>query len=112
MSDHGLLRATFTLSIAAKRAAEELRIEYDTRFSGDPAAVLSVGWGYVEGMPPLSGRVVLGFYPRSMAAAVAHGIQEVSGVPLIYFVTEQFHPLFDAKVLDHALDRGFFMRGG
>jgi hypothetical protein len=31
-------------------------------------------------------------------------------VKLIYFTIEKFHPLFDGKVLDHAPERGFFLR--
>jgi hypothetical protein len=84
--------------------------EYDNRFSDDPAATLSVAWGYVDGADPFSGRVVLSFYPQSMAADVMHGVQEVSGVKLIYFTTEKFHPLFDGKVIDHSAERGFFLR--
>jgi hypothetical protein len=110
MSDSELLRATFTISPAAISAAEALRKDYDARFSHDPAAILTVAWGYVEGTDPFSGGVVMGFYPRSQAASVAHGIQEVSGVKLIYFTIDKFHPLFDGKVLDHAADRGFFLR--
>ncbi len=53
---------------------------------------------------------MLSFYPQSMAASVAHGIQEVSGVKLIYFTIEKFHPLFDGKMIDHSADRGFFLR--
>jgi hypothetical protein len=58
----------------------------------------------------MAGSVVVSFYPRSMAADVAHGIQEVSGVKFIYFTTEQFHPLFEGKVLDYSEDRRFFLR--
>jgi hypothetical protein len=78
MSDPDLLRTTFTLSPAAIDAAEDLRKDYDAHFPADPAAILTVAWGYVAGTDPFSGRPVLSFYPRSQAASVAHGVQEVS----------------------------------
>ena len=59
---------------------------------------------------PLSGNVVIGFYPLSLMADVAHGIQEVFGVRLVFATSEEFHPLFAGKVLDHEEGRGFFLR--
>lgn len=110
MTTADIMPATFTLSERAKHAAEALRKEYDARFPGDPAAILSVAWGYVEGNEPSTGRVLLSFYPQSMAGDIADGIQEVSGVELIYFTTEKFHPLFDGKMIDHSAAQGFFLR--
>jgi len=110
MASSDLLRVNFTLSPAAKHAAEALRHEYDARFPDDPAAVLSISWGYVEGVDPYSGRVIVGYYPNSQLQDIAHGIQEVSGVKFIYFTVEKFHRLFEGKVLDFADDRGFFLR--
>ena len=49
-------------------------------------------------------------YPRSMLAEVAHGIQEVSGVKLIFFTMEEYLPRFEGKVLDHSEDQGFLMK--
>jgi hypothetical protein len=54
--------------------------------------------------------VVIGIYPQSQFAEVAHGIQVVSGVPLIFFTTEEYRPKFDGKVLDYTAQAGFFMR--
>jgi hypothetical protein len=45
-----------------------------------------------------------------MLPEVADDIQEVSGVKFIYFTTDEFHRLFEGKVLDFADDRGFFLR--
>jgi hypothetical protein len=110
MGQSTLLRVNFTLSPAAKRAAEALRREYDARFPDDPAAVLSISWGYVEGTDPYSGRVMVGYYQQSQLPDVAHGIQQVSGVKFVYFTIDKFHRLFEGKVLDHTDDRGFFLR--
>jgi hypothetical protein len=41
---------------------------------------------------------------------VTHGIQEVSGVPLIFFTTEDYVGNFAGKVLDWTSERSFFMR--
>jgi hypothetical protein len=46
----------------------------------------------------------------SQSAQVAHGIQEVSGVPLIFFTTEDYYANFSGKVLDYQDDTGFFLR--
>lgn len=110
MAQADLLPVNFTLSDAAKAAIEVFRAEYDARFPDNPAAVLSIGWGYVEGTDPLKGRVIVNYYPQSQLADVAHGIQEVSGVKFIYFTVDRFHRLFEGKVLDQDAKQGFFLR--
>ena len=45
-----------------------------------------------------------------MLSEVAHGIQNVSVLQLVFFTTEQYYRRFEGKVLDHAADRGFFLR--
>jgi len=112
MTSSGILRANFTISDAAKVAIEQIRKQYDAQWPDNPAAVACVAWGIVvphDGAPQ-SGRVIVGFYQRAMLADVAHGIQEVSGVKLIFFTTEQYVANFDGKVLDYADEHGFFMR--
>jgi hypothetical protein len=110
MPNAELLRATFSFSPAARQAVEILKKDHDARFPGDPAAILSVGWGYVDEAKPFDGALALGFYTESRVKEVTDGIQDVSGVPLIYFTTERFHPLFDGKVIDHSAEQGFFLR--
>jgi hypothetical protein len=55
--------------------------------------MLCVAWGIV--VPgwgePHSERVTVGYHRQSMLADVAHGIQEVSGVKLLLFTTEEYH---------------------
>ena len=104
------LPVNFALALPARRALEQLRSEIDERYPEDPVAVLSIAWGFPPGADPLSGNVVIGFYPRSLMADVAHGIQEVFGVRLVFATSEEFHPLFAGKVLDHEEGRGFFLR--
>jgi hypothetical protein len=103
-----LPRVNFTIAPAAKAAIEQLRREHDERFS--PAGAIAISWGYREGADPLTGNVTLGFYSQTQLPQIAHGLQEVSGVRFIYFTTDEFHPLFEGKVLDHSTERGFFLR--
>lgn len=112
MAESEILRANFTISPGAKAAIERVRQDYDAEFGDDPAAVLLVGWGlfsHQSGHPRWE-NVVISFYPRSMLAEVAHGIQEVSGVKLIFFTMEEYLPKFEGKVLDHSDEQGFFLR--
>ena len=111
MKSKDILPVNFSISGAAKQAAENIRAEYDAASPDDPAAVLCVGWGIVV---PKSGAqsegVVVGYYQRSMLADISDGIQEVSGVKLVFFTTQAFHGKFAGKVLDFTKDRGFFLR--
>lgn len=45
-----------------------------------------------------------------MLAEVAHGIQEVSGVKLIFFTMEKYLSKFEGQILDHSDEQGFFLR--
>jgi hypothetical protein len=110
MSRSESLPVNFTISAAAKRAIDQVRQDYDAQFS-DPAAVLWVGWGFYQaGSEHQFENVVIGFYGQSELAEIAHGMQEASGVKLIFFVTEEFHSNFEGKILDFADDRRFFLR--
>ncbi|HZQ11449.1 MAG TPA: hypothetical protein VFB31_01420 [Pseudolabrys sp.] len=107
-----ILPVNFTISEAAKRAAEDIRAEYDATWPDNPAAVLFVGWGItVPETGPRSENVVLGYYQQSDLAAVEHGIQETSGVKLVFFITDEYHAKFEGRALDYTRDRGFFLRG-
>ncbi|MEJ2623688.1 MAG: hypothetical protein P8Z80_03850 [Pseudolabrys sp.] len=106
-----ILPANFTISAEAKRAIKDVRAQYDKQWPDNPAAVACIAWGIVKPNDgPQSERVIVGFYQRSMLADVAHGIQEVSGVPLIFFTTEDYVGNFAGKVLDYSIERGFFLR--
>lgn len=106
-----VLPINFTISEQAKQATEKIRAEYDAAWPDDPAAVLCVAWSiFIPESGPRSQNVAVGFYQRSMLADVAHGIQEVSGVKLVFFITEENHGKFAGKVLDFDPARGFFLR--
>jgi len=111
MSAKDVLPVNFTISDAAKQAADTIRAEYDAAMPGDPAAVLCVAWGIV--VPHAGARsegVVVGYYQQSQLADVAVAIQEVSGVRLVFFTTEEHHGKFAGKILDFSPERRFFLR--
>ena len=111
MANDDILPANFTISNAAKAAIEAMRADYDAAFPDNPAAVPAVGWAHVKlksGAQYES--VFVAFYQRDKLPEIAHGIQEVSGVKLIFFTTEEHHPKFEGKILDHAAEQGFFLR--
>jgi hypothetical protein len=106
----GVLPANFTISAQGKRGIEKIRAEYQAEFPDDPPAVACIAWGIVlpnEG--PRFERVVVGYYQMSQLPEVAHGIQEVSGVRLIFFTTEDYYGNFSGKVLDYSDEAGFFL---
>jgi hypothetical protein len=106
-----ILPVNFTISEAAKRATEDIRAEYDSKWPDNPAAVLCVAWGItIPESGPRSENVVIGYYQQSDLAAVEHGIQETSGVKLVFFITKEYHGKFEGKVLDYVRDSGFFLR--
>jgi hypothetical protein len=41
---------------------------------------------------------------------IAHGVQEVSGLPVVFFTTAEHSPKFDRKIVDHAPQKRFFLR--
>ena len=109
--------ANFTISPAAKIGIEKIRAQYNDAMPDNPAAVACVGLGYVypgaytdSDQKPSSEIVVVGFYQQDQFAEVAHGVQTVSGVDLIFFVTEQTRARFEGKLLDYTPERGFFLR--
>jgi hypothetical protein len=111
MAQSDVLPVNFTISPAARTAIAQIRRDYDAQFPHDPAAVLSVAWGfYYADTPRQFENVVIAFYPQSMHAQIAHGIQEASGLELIFFITEEYHGKFAGKVLDYSEARRFFLR--
>ena len=111
MSEPDIIPTNFTISSAAKLEFENLRRAFDERTPRDPAAVLMVGWGlYHLNSGERFERVVVSYYQRSQLAEVSHGIQEVSGVKLVFFTTMEYSRHFDGKVLDHSDERSFFLR--
>lgn len=111
MASSDILPVNFTISDAAIVAAERIRADYDRTAPEDPAAVLCVAWGITTpDAGAISENVVVGYYQQSMFSDVADAIQEVSGVKLVFFTTEEYHGNFAGKVLDFARDLGFFLR--
>jgi hypothetical protein len=111
MPSSEIQRANFTISPAAKIGIGKIRAEYDAAMPDNPAAVASIAWGYVHPERGTSSeRVMVGFYQRSQLPDVAYGIQTVSGVDLIFFVTDETRLKFEGKLLDYEPAQGFFLR--
>ncbi|MFL5149837.1 MAG: hypothetical protein ACJ8DN_17090 [Microvirga sp.] len=105
-----VLPANFTISDAAKLEIENLRQFYDAK-SSDPAAVVMIAWGlFASNTGRRWENVIVGFYGQSELDQVAHGVQEVSELQVVFFTTAEHHPKFEGKVVDHDQARGFFLR--
>ena len=110
MSDTDILPARFIISAAAKREIENMRVFWNAN-STDPADVVSVSWAQWRphvGEPWWN--VIVNFYGRSQRDEIAHGIQQVSGLPIVFFTIPKFAAKFDGKIVDFAPNRGFFLR--
>lgn len=107
------LPVNFTISEAAKSAIEDLRRDWDRRSPDDPAAVPMIGWGIFKNRREEAKleNVVVSFYNRSQLPRVKPGIEQVSGIDVLFFVTRPYHENFAGKVLDFAEERWFFLRG-
>ena len=110
MTESDILPVNFTISAVAKQAIERIRQDWDEQFP-DPAAVAMIGWGIFNLNSGQKGEnVVVSFYAESQLAEVAHAVQEVSGLKVVFFTTPEYYPNFEGKILDFADDRWFFLR--
>ena len=110
MNDTDPLPARFTISDAAKQEIENIRVAWNERFN-DPAEVVMVGWG--EGRTHAGQpweNIVVSFYGRSQYADIAHSIQQVSGLPVVFFTIPLHATKFDGKIVDFAPAGWFFLR--
>jgi|SRR6476659_6803424 hypothetical protein len=102
-------RANFTISQAALSAIAALR--RDAEAQGVKPSVAMIGWGRFM---PFSGSrseaVVVGFYPEEQYESIEHGVQTVSGLDLVFFVTEEDALRFEGRVLDRSVERGYHLR--
>lgn len=111
MTNEDLPAINFTLSPACAAALRQVREDYD-READDPAAALSVSWGFLQpdGSPePTAEGVIIGIYTQSMLPQIARGIRKVAGLDLIFFTIPQHAEKFAGKVLDYSRERGFFL---
>jgi len=110
MLDPDLPRVNFTISDAAKREIENVRRFWNENIP-DPAAVLMVSWGFYHfNSGEKAEGVIISFYPESQLDMVAHGIQHVSGMDVVFFTLPEYLPKFEGKVIDHTPERSFFLR--
>jgi hypothetical protein len=110
MRDSGILPINFTISDKAKLEIRNLREFWDAK-SLDPAAVAVIAWGMFRDNSGKRGEnVLVTFYGQSQLSEVADGIQDASGLPVVFFTTEEHYLKFEGKVIDHMAERGFFLR--
>jgi hypothetical protein len=110
MTDAAVLPVNFSISAEAKLEIENLRRFWDGK-SQDPAAVVAIAWGlFTSNAGERWENVVVSFYGRSELDRIAHGVQEVSGLPVVFFTTPEHSPKFEGKVVDHTPQKGFFLR--
>jgi len=110
MLDPDLPRVNFTISDAAKREIENLRRFWNENVP-DPAAVVMVAWGhYSFNSGEKAEGLMISFYSESQLPMVAHGIQHVSGIDLVFFTLPEYLPKFEGKLIDHTPERSFFLR--
>lgn len=102
--------ANFTISDAAKRGIELVRVWFN-KHSSDQAAVPTVGWvipGQTHGDE--AAHIAVTFYGRSQYDEIASAIQTVSGIDIVFLPAPGDYAKTDGKVLDYADGRGFFLR--
>lgn len=110
MPNADVLPVNFTLSSSAKAAIEELQAKCNAE-EPNSAALLSIGWGtHRTGSGREIEGIAIGFYSQSVLPDVSYGIQYVSGVPFIYFTIQEYHGLFEGKILDYNVGKQFFLR--
>lgn len=111
MSHYNGMPANFVVSPSALAEIEHIRQLYLAHWPSDPPAIPWVGWGTTTmNSGVTSDGVVVGFYRRSESQAVEHGVETVSGLALLFFITAENYGRFAGKILDHRPDRSFFLR--
>jgi hypothetical protein len=109
MSINERLVPNFTISDAAKIKIAALRSLWPSK-TGENAGVLSVGWGQTTlNSGEQFEHVVIGFYAESQRPEIAHLLEQVSGLELLFFITPDNHSRFQGKVLDFTKDRSFHL---
>ncbi len=101
----------FTISEAGKAGIEYIRQLTLARSPADPPILPSVNWSYTMlHSGDVHAGVSVGFFVRSQEPQLTHGIYDVSGVRLTFYVIDPLMHLFEGKVLDNAPEQGFFLR--
>jgi hypothetical protein len=105
------LPVNFTISDAAKAEINHLRSIWQSMTNAEPD-VMSVAWGnVVPNNNPVGtyGYVVVAFYPPEYRAEIAHALEHVSGLELLFFITKENHHRFAGKIIHHTADKSFHL---
>jgi hypothetical protein len=110
MTRKNFLVVNFTISTSAKIAIENLRQQWDAELD-NPAAAVCIGWGtFSVHSEPAYENVFVSFYEEEQLATMPEAVQNVSGLKVVFFVTEKDHWRFRDKVIDYTDGRKFFLR--
>lgn len=105
-----LLPINFTLSEAAKAEIAHLRTLWPEA-TGDEPGIPVVTWGeYAMNDGREFGQVIVSFYSERDDAEMRHLAERVSGIDLVFFVTQKHWWRFSGKVLDHSAEKSFHLR--
>jgi hypothetical protein len=101
----------FTISERAKEKIAAIRAELEEK-SPQLAGLLSISWGtYMLDAGGNFEGPVISFYDEQQSRGIAYATESVSGVELIYFITQQNYAKFEGKALDYdGRSDGFFVR--
>ena len=104
------LPVNFTVSNYAKAQIGYLRSVW-TNNTRELPGLLSVSWGEVTMKDGHEfGQVIVSFYSEEHTAEMSQYVEHVSGLDLIFFITEKHWWRFSGKVLDHSAEKSFFLR--
>lgn len=107
MSD--IPRATFTFSDTAKEFIRGAIADGDRRSPDDPIVATAIGWGTYSNESGSRDGLVVGFYSRSSLPKIAVALQEVSGLPVFFYVRPNDVGRFDGKTIDYDPERWLFL---
>jgi hypothetical protein len=99
----------FTISDAAKTEIASMRSIWFS-MSGHKPGVLSIAWGtanYNNGKT--NSFAIVSFYDEEQHDEIKHGIEMVSGLEVLFFITRENYDRFAGKVLDHSAEQSFYL---
>ena len=104
------LPVNFSISARAKEEIDTMRQYMNNRSPGS-AAIPMIAWGDLidDRTGKTAGCPCVGFYHQSQMPEVTRGIEKVSGVDVIFFITSRDYWRFENKILDFDPKRGFLL---
>ncbi len=101
----------FTISDAAKKEIDHLRSIWKGMTNAEPD-VMSIAWGNVvphKNPAMTQGYLVIAFYPPEYRAEIAHALEYISGLELLFFITKENYYRFEGKIIHHTPEKSFHL---